>query len=135
MPGPTENLAKGGGGELIGRKITTDEPIPAGKYLGCSRTIHEREVACGPKGLRLVREMECDMEDVLSQCVSKCQELAGKSCLRLQRVITPFLDESKFEDYYDEAKGRQSARSRPTLRKEARPLLRPASCNPLLVAS
>ena len=102
-PGRRKTSRKGG--ELIGRKITTDEPIPAGKYLGCSRTIHEREVACGPEDLRLVREMECDMEDVLSQCVSKCQELAGKSCLRLQRVITPFLDESKFEDYYDESEG------------------------------
>ena len=96
MAGPTANLAKGW--ELIRKKITTDEPAPAGKYLGCNHKIHEREAACGPKGTRLVRELEYDMEDFLVQCVSKYQELAGSGYLKLKRVSTPFLDETKLED-------------------------------------
>ena len=96
MSGPVKNLAEGW--RLIRKHIKTDEPAPVGQYLGCSHKVHDVKDSAGKV---VARRMEYDMEDFLSQCVTRYLELAGDPSRSLRRVATPFIEEALRSDGSD----------------------------------
>ena len=105
MAGPEANMAKGWG--MIRSNIKTEDPLPAGKYLGCDHRVHTLRLPDGvhpltsgvggakpEKGTRVVRAMEYDMGELLKQCVQRYQDLAGPVAPRCD-TLTPHLSTSK----------------------------------------
>ena len=107
------------GWRLIRRGVKTEDPHPAGKYLGCSHsiiTIHLPDGADPLQGVeggvpqrptqlsgRPTRYMLYCMSDFLLQCVDLYVELADKQKCTLRKVETPFVDEGKPEDSFGAA--------------------------------
>ena len=100
LAGPAKNIPTGW--KRIRAGIKMDDPSIAGKYLGCAHIQHIVQMAAGgnpllpEKGGKIaVRMIEYDMESFLVQCVERYQELGGKFGANLQKVSTPFLDETQ----------------------------------------
>ena len=94
MAGPKGNLSMGW--QLIRKHITTDEPKPAGKCLGC-----QHDISRVNKGGAKLTTVEYNMEDFLVQCVEAYLNLAKLSRNDLKTVHTPFLDEDRLDDKDD----------------------------------
>ena len=97
------------GWSLIRSKIKTDDPTPAGRYLGCDHLIVEKFIpkdknpfATAGGNLQQeekikVRAMIYNMSNFLKSCVDRYLELAKCDKSKLKKVATPFLDDNKIK--------------------------------------
>jgi len=114
MSGPRENVKAGW--KLIRQGVKTEEPTPAGKYLGCDHIegvmdvtdfknpLHpdlsqrKKENAAtvppyqGDGTKKRVRALKYDMKDFLAQCVDRYVELTKVDRKKIVKVDTPFID-------------------------------------------
>ena len=104
MAGPKSNLAEGWA--LIRSKIKTEDPAPAGQYLGCQHVSETRKVDEGTSPItgfktglvtgkqRRVRVMRYVMHGFNRACVERYKELAAGNVRKPRTNHTPFVEEA-----------------------------------------
>ena len=72
MAGPRESLAEGW--RLVRKNISTDDPTPFGRFLGCEHVIHEFPCASAHGGK--IRVMEYNMQHQIEQTIPSVSGVA-----------------------------------------------------------
>ena len=100
--------------KLIRDQLQLEDPTPLDRYLGCNHCLIERPLDKATKipgrtlprlsedcrngeplpAKKIVRGLRYDMVSFVDQCVDSYKQLAGPDTKPLQKVTTPFLDES-----------------------------------------